>query len=112
MYFDPRLWQFTQGVRLRIAASVLIGILAAGFGIARLALLGWLLAKVFQGASFAALVLPFAVVVGVMVAVAGVQGGCFHAIHQRVHGRMAGEQAMGLLSGLGKSQSAKKHAWQ
>jgi ATP-binding cassette subfamily C protein CydCD len=73
VYFDPRLWQFTEGVRLRIAAAVLIGILAAGFGIARLALLGWLLAKVFQGASFEALVLPFAVVGGVMVARGGLE---------------------------------------
>ncbi len=49
MYFDLRLWQFTKGVRSRIAGAVMIGLLAAALGIARLALLGWLLAKVFRG---------------------------------------------------------------
>ena len=67
MYFDPRLWGFTKGVRHRIAASVAIGLVAAVFGIARLALLGWLLAKVFRGESLENLVVPFAVVAGVMV---------------------------------------------
>ena len=68
MYFEPRLWQLTKGVRLRIAGSVAIGLLAAVFGIARLALLGWLLAKVFQGEPFEGLIVPFALVGGVMVA--------------------------------------------
>ena len=45
MYFDSRLWQFTEGSRLRIAATVLIGLVSAGVGIARLGLLGWLLAQ-------------------------------------------------------------------
>lgn len=49
MYFDPKLWTFTKGVRLRIAGTVAIGVLAAAVGIARLALLGWLLAQVFKG---------------------------------------------------------------
>ena len=67
VYFDPRLWRFTKGVRLRIAASTAIGLLAAVFGIARLALLGWLLAKVFRAEPLEALVVPFGVVAGVMV---------------------------------------------
>ena len=62
MYFDRRLWQFTKGVRLRIAGAVFIGVLAAAVGVARLALLGWLLAKVFQGAPFDTLIVPFAIV--------------------------------------------------
>ena len=66
MYFDPRLWQFTKGVRLRIAASTAIGLVAAMFGIARLALLGWLLAKVFRAEPLEALIEPVAVVAGVM----------------------------------------------
>ena len=66
MHFEPRLWQFTKGVRLRIAGSAAIGLIAAVFGIARLALLGWLLAKVFRGEPFANLVLPFALVAAVM----------------------------------------------
>ena len=50
MYFDRRLWAFTRGVRLRIAGTVLLGLLAVGAGIARLALFGWLLARVIEGA--------------------------------------------------------------
>ncbi len=66
MYFEPRLWQFTKGVRLRIAWSTAIGLVAAVFGIARLALLGWLLAKVFRGEPFESLIAPFALVAAVM----------------------------------------------
>ena len=40
MFFDPRLWQFTRGVRLRIAATVAMGVFASLVGIGRLALLG------------------------------------------------------------------------
>ncbi len=55
MYFDRRLWALTAGVRGRIAATVLVGLLAVIAGIARLALLGWLLARVLAGDSLAAL---------------------------------------------------------
>ena len=67
MFFDNRLWQFTRGVRLRIAATVVVGVLASLVGIGRLALLGWLLARVFAGASFSELIVPFALVAAVMV---------------------------------------------
>src|SRR5438034_4714497 len=49
MYLDRRLWAFTRGVRARIAGTVLLGLLAVGAGIARLALFGWLLAHVIAG---------------------------------------------------------------
>ena len=67
MYFDLRLWGFTRGVRLRIFGSVAIGVLAVLFGIARLALLGWLIARVFAGAPLNDLTLPFIGVAAVMV---------------------------------------------
>ena len=67
MYLDHRLWTFTQGVRLRIAASVALGLLAAASGVARLALLGWLLSKVFVGQPIGELILPFALTAAVMV---------------------------------------------
>ena len=51
MYFDRRLWELTRGLRGRIALAILIGLLAAAFGIARFALLGALLARVFAGAA-------------------------------------------------------------
>ena len=68
MYFDRRLWQFTEGLRLRIAGAVVLGLLSAAVGIARLALLGWLLGRVFQGESLGDLVLPIVVVAAAMVA--------------------------------------------
>ena len=49
MYLDPRLWAFTRGVRLRIAWTVLVGLVAVGVGISRLVLFGWLLARVIAG---------------------------------------------------------------
>jgi ABC-type transport system involved in cytochrome bd biosynthesis fused ATPase/permease subunit len=46
VYFDRRLWALTAGVRGRIAGTVLLGLTAVTAGIARLALLGWVLALV------------------------------------------------------------------
>jgi ATP-binding cassette, subfamily C, bacterial CydCD len=70
MYLDRRLWSFTKGVRLRIAATVAIGLLQVIAGIGRLALLGWLLAQVFRGASLDALALPIALT-GVVIVLRG-----------------------------------------
>ena len=67
MFFDRELWPFTEGVRLRIAWAVAVGVVAAALGIARLGLIGWLLGRVFSGAGFAELVVPFALVAAVMV---------------------------------------------
>ncbi|HXW23318.1 MAG TPA: ABC transporter ATP-binding protein [Xanthobacteraceae bacterium] len=64
MYFDRRLWQLTRGMRWRILVTVLMGLVSAAVGIARFALLGWLLALVFRGAPAAALILPAAAVAG------------------------------------------------
>ncbi|MCH8999156.1 MAG: thiol reductant ABC exporter subunit CydC [Proteobacteria bacterium] len=73
MYFDKRLWTFTEGLRWRIAGAVSISLVSAVVGIARLALLGWLLAKVFQGAGAGELAVPFIAVAGVMVARGGLE---------------------------------------
>jgi ATP-binding cassette, subfamily C, bacterial CydCD len=55
VYLDPRLWALTSGVRGRIAFTVLVGLAAVAAGIARLALLGWLLGRVLAGESLASL---------------------------------------------------------
>jgi len=55
VYLDRRLWALTAGVRGRIAATVLVGLAAVAAGIARLALLGWLLGRVIAGESLAGL---------------------------------------------------------
>ncbi|MHA1153426.1 MAG: thiol reductant ABC exporter subunit CydC [Alphaproteobacteria bacterium] len=73
MYLDRRLWLFTEGLRWRIAGAVLIALVSAAVGVARLALLGWLLAKVFQGAGVEALALPFTLIAGVMVLRGGLE---------------------------------------
>jgi len=67
MYFDRRLWAFTRGARSQICASVAVGLVAAGIGIVRLALLGWLLARVLGGEPLSALWIPIGLVAGVMV---------------------------------------------
>src|ERR1700676_4044176 len=71
MYFDRRLWELTRGMRGRILLAILLGLLAAGFGIARFALLGALLARAFTGAGFAMIALA-ATGVGVAVVLRGV----------------------------------------
>ena len=71
MHFEPRLWSFTRGVRGRIAWAVLIGLIAAALGVARLALLGWLIARVFAGDGLAELA-PAAVGVAVVMILRGV----------------------------------------
>src|SRR5947207_2265616 len=64
MYFDWRLWELTRGLRGRIALSILTGLAASAFGIARVALLGVLLARVFIGAETATVLLLAAAVAG------------------------------------------------
>jgi ATP-binding cassette subfamily C protein CydCD len=66
MHFEPRLWQFTEGVRLRILGAVLVGLASVALGVARLGLLGWLIGKVLAGSGIAALWLPVACIATVM----------------------------------------------
>ncbi len=67
MHFETRLWQFSKGVRLRILYAVLIGLTATALGIARLALMGWLIGRIFAGDSFSQLVTPLLFVACVIV---------------------------------------------
>ena len=67
MHFETRLWSFTEGVRGRIVWAVLLGLIGVSLGLARLALLGWLIAQVFSGAEFSELIGPIALVGAVMV---------------------------------------------
>jgi ATP-binding cassette subfamily B protein len=60
VYLDRRLWGFTRGVRLRIAGAVLVGLFTVAMGIARLALLGWLLSRVIARDPLGSLMLPAA----------------------------------------------------
>lgn len=60
MYFDFRLWALTAGMRLGMAGSVALGLLALAAGIARFVFLGQFLARVFQDAPWQELVAPLA----------------------------------------------------
>ncbi|MBT7731154.1 MAG: ABC transporter ATP-binding protein [Rhodospirillaceae bacterium] len=66
MHLELRLWRFTKGVRSRIFLSMVIGLLSSGFGVARLALLGWLIGRVFNGATLVDLIIPSLLIVSVM----------------------------------------------
>ena len=66
MFFDLRLWAFTKGVRGRIGLAIAIGLLAALVGIGRLALLGWLIARIFAGDGLIELALPMVAIALVM----------------------------------------------
>jgi ABC-type multidrug transport system fused ATPase/permease subunit len=68
MHLETRLWSFTQGVRGRIFFSMLIGLVAAALGVARLALLGWLIGRIFAGDSIDQLTIPILGIAVVMVA--------------------------------------------
>ena len=71
MYFNWRLWGFTKPFRRRIWAAVVLGVFASALGIARLALIGWLLAQVFAGAPLADLAL-YGLLIAVTIALRGV----------------------------------------
>ena len=59
MYFEPRLFALTQGVRLRIAFAAILGLIAVGAGVSRLAVSGVIIYRVLSGqASFSALAMP------------------------------------------------------
>src|SRR6266446_5003587 len=68
VYLDRTLLGFTAGLRSRIVASAALGLVGVVLGIGRLALLGWLLARVFAGATLSDLALPIATVAAVIAA--------------------------------------------
>ena len=59
MYLHPRLLALTEGVRLRILVAALVGLLAVGAGVARLAVAAIVILRVIhEGASFSTLTWP------------------------------------------------------
>jgi ATP-binding cassette subfamily C protein CydCD len=89
VYLDRELWRFTAGVRTRILFTVVLGLLAVSAGIARLALLGWLLGRVLTGT-------PLPALVGLSSAVAlaiALRGGLDYARAMVAHGTAARVQA-------------------
>ena len=67
MYLDPRLLALTEGVRLRIFAAALVGLLAVGAGIARLAVAAIVIVKVIhEGAAFSTLTWALVAIAGLI----------------------------------------------
>ena len=58
----------TAGLRGRIAFGSLVGLMAVGAGIARLALTGLIIARVFVGEPLSTLIMPLIAVAGLIVA--------------------------------------------
>lgn len=67
MFLNARLWQLTEGVRPRIFFAVLVGVISSTVGIIRLAMLGWLLALIYQGATFNDILFSAGMIAGVIV---------------------------------------------
>jgi ATP-binding cassette subfamily B protein len=89
VYLDRQLWRFTAGVRTRILVTVLLGLLAVSAGIARLALLGWLLGRVLGGTPLRDLIGPVSAVALAVV----LRGGLDYARTMVAHGTAARVQA-------------------
>ena len=67
MYFNLRLFAMTTGLRGRIAFGAFVGLVAVAAGIARLALTGLIIARVFEGDPLSDLTIPLLVVAGLIV---------------------------------------------
>ncbi len=68
MYFDWRLFSLTRGVRLRILLAAVLGLIAVGAGVARLAVSGVVIYQVLTGqVGFSALALPLSIIAGLIV---------------------------------------------
>ena len=63
MFFNRRLFRFTEGVRLRLVLALIFGLLTAATGVSRLALSGYAIALVIRGAPTEEIILA---VVGVV----------------------------------------------
>ena len=68
MYFNLKLWALTVGIRGRILAAVLMGLGSSIFGMARLALIAWLLGMLFSGTSLQDILLPLGLTALMMLA--------------------------------------------
>ena len=74
MYLHPRLLALTEGVRLRILAAALVGLLAMAAGVARLALAATVIVKVIhEGAAFSTLTWALVVMAVLIVARSALQ---------------------------------------
>ena len=106
MHFDLKLWRLTRGMRGRMTASVILGLLALAVGIARFAFLGLFIAGVFRGDPASALAWPL---VGAAVAIL-LRGVLDHARTMIAH-RVAAQVQETLRASLFDKITALGPAW-
>ena len=70
MYFNLRLWEMTKGLRSAIFLAAFVGLIAMGIGIARLAITGVVIARLFQGEDFSSVIVPL-IIVGALILLRG-----------------------------------------
>jgi len=73
MYFDRRLWAMMEGLRLRVAAAVGLGLMAMAVGILRFVCLGRVLALTFAGAPLRAIAIAAAATAACVLLRAGLE---------------------------------------
>jgi ABC-type multidrug transport system fused ATPase/permease subunit len=91
MHFDAQLWAATKGFRSRIAAAILLGFVSLALGIARFVLLGWMIARLFEGVAISQLVETAVLLVAVILARMGLEywrARVAHATAARIQDRM------------------------
>ena len=67
MHLEWRLWSFTEGFRGKIAFSTILGLISSAFGVARLAMLGWMIGLLFKGESVTELIWLIVLIALVMI---------------------------------------------
>ncbi|MGX9393917.1 thiol reductant ABC exporter subunit CydC (plasmid) [Nitrobacteraceae bacterium UC4446_H13] len=73
MHFDAQLWLATRGFRGRIFWAMVLGFLSLGLGIGRFIVLGWILARLFEGQELSTLLWPLAALIGIVLARMGLE---------------------------------------
>ncbi|CAH1656888.1 ABC transporter ATP-binding protein/permease [Chelatococcus asaccharovorans] len=75
MHFDAQLWAATKGFRPRIAAAIAIGFISLALGIVRFVILGWLIARLFEGAALSELAIAITLLLAAITARMGLEYG-------------------------------------
>lgn len=73
MHFDAQLWAATKGFRARIATAIALGFISLALGIARFVILGWLIARLFEGAVLSDLVIAVTALLAAIAARMGLE---------------------------------------
>ena len=103
MYFNLRLWGMTKGLRTAIFLAAGVGLIAISIGIARLALTGVVIARLFQGEDFSEVVQPL-LLVGVLIVLRGL----FQYVRDAVGYRTASRASRSSSASTFRSSSSRR----